>query len=94
MNRFENSPDLDQKQVTRSGKGPWLPRFGLAELMLAMVIFSVMAAAGSYLVRAHQDGRGRAVFVIFTLCAPIVLVLILSGYKQLQRWSRRSARRV
>ena len=67
---------------------PWLPRFGLAELMLAMLIFSVMGAAGSYLMRAIIRGTtsGRAVFVIFTLAAPIALVLVLSFYKILRRW--------
>ncbi len=65
---------------------PWRPRFGLAEMMLAMMIFSVMGAAGSYLRGAIKQGQGRAVFVIFTLAAPIALVLVLSFYKALRRW--------
>jgi hypothetical protein len=73
-----------------SAKPPWLPRFGLAELMLSMLIFCVMGAAGSYLMRV-REGNGRAVFVIFTLAAPIALVLVLSTYRGLRRWlARRS----
>ncbi len=72
---------------------PWLPRFGLAEMMLAMMIFSVMGAAGSYLMRAINQGQGRAVFVIFTLAAPIALVLVLSFYKALRRWLAKLSRR-
>ena len=68
-----------------SGKPPWLPRFGLAELMLTMLILCVMGAAGSYLMQTRA-GNGRAVFVIFTLAAPIALVLVLSTYKGLRRW--------
>ena len=70
-----------------SGK-PWLPQFGIAEMMLAMMIFCVMAAAGSYLRSAIQNDRGRPVFVIFTLASPIALVVILSAYTALKRWLR------
>ena len=72
--------------ATPPSRPPWRPRFGLAEMMLAMMIFSVMAASGSYLMRAINQGQGRAVFVIFTLAAPIALVLVLSFYKALRRW--------
>ena len=72
----------------RPHRPPWLPRFGLAEMMLAMMIFSVMGAAGSYLMRAINQGTtsGRAVFVIFTLAAPMALVMVLSFYATLKRW--------
>lgn len=68
---------------------PWLPKFGIAEMMLAMMIFCVMAAAGNYLwaaIRSNQGHQGRAVFVIFTLASPVALVLALSGYLALKRW--------
>ena len=65
---------------------PWLPQFGIAEMMLAMMILCVMAAAGSYLRSASENDRGRAVFVIFTLASPIALVLVLSAYTTLKRW--------
>ena len=78
-------PTADPPPTSRP---PWLPRFGLAEMMLAMMIFSVMGAAGSYLMRAinRGDGSGRPAFVIFTLAAPIALVLVLSFYRALRRW--------
>ena len=74
-----------------SGMPPWLPRFGLAEMMLTMLIFCVMGAAGSYLMQV-REGSGRAIFVIFTLASPIALVLILSTYKGLRRWLQRRPR--
>ena len=54
--------------------------------MLTMMILSVMGAAGGYLRNAIQNNNGRAVFVIFTLAAPIALVLVLSAYRSLKRW--------
>lgn len=78
-----NQPD----KINRSTQAtPWLPRFGIAEMMLAMMILCVMAAAGSYMSTAIRDGRGRAIFVIFTLASPIALVLVLSAYLGLKRW--------
>ena len=70
------------------GSGPWLPRFGIAEMMLATMILCVMAAAFSYLRSAIQNNRGRPVFVIFTLASPIALVLVLSAYIGLKKWLR------
>ena len=58
-----------------------------------MMIFSVMGAAGSYLMHTINQGQGRAVFVIFTLAAPIALVLVLSFYKALRRWLAKLSRR-
>jgi hypothetical protein len=67
---------------------PFLPRFGIAEMMLTVMILCVMGAAGGYLRGAIQNNNGRAVFVIFTLAAPIALVLVLSTYLGLKRWLR------
>jgi hypothetical protein len=55
-------------------------------MMLAMMIFCVMAAAGNYLRSAIQNDQGKAVFVIFTLASPVALVLALSAYLALKRW--------
>ena len=71
-----------------SSRQPFLPRFGIAEMMLATMIFCVMGAAGGYLRKAIQNNNGRPIFVMFTLAAPIALVLILSGYLSLKRWLR------
>ena len=73
----------------QSGK-PWLPRFGIAEMMLAMMIFCVMGAAGGYLrqASAKEDGSAMPAFVIFTLVSPIALVMVLSIYVNIKRWLR------
>ena len=67
---------------------PWLPQFGIAEMMLVMLVLCVMAAAGSYLKLAIDNNRGTSIFVIFTLASPIALVLVLSAYLSLKRWLR------
>gem|GEM_PF-5524619 len=82
--KIPNQPRPPQPSTAQ----PWLPQFGIAEMMLAMLIFCVMAAAGSYFWSAAQNGRGRAVFVIFTLASPVALVLVLSAYVSLKRWLR------
>lgn len=65
-----------------------MPQFGIAEMMMAMLIFCVMAAGGSYYRSASENGSGRAVFVIFTLASPVALVLVLSAYVALKKWLR------
>jgi len=71
--------------------GAWRPRFGLGTLMLLMLVCCVMAAAGSYLVRALRSGTSvKAFFVIFTLTAPIALLVILNLFRfVMDRLSRR-----
>lgn len=66
-----------------------LPQFGIAEIMMATMIFCVMAAAGNYLRSAIKNGQGRAVFAIFTLASPMALVLILSAYQAIKRWVKK-----
>lgn len=83
---------MDPQETTNprdpSGRQPYLPRFGIAEMMLTVMILCVMGAAGGYLRNAIENNHGRAVFVIFTLAAPIALVLVLSTYLSLKRWLR------
>ena len=81
------SPD-SSSEPTPSPRQPFLPRFGIAEMMLTVMILCVMGAAGGYLRNAFENNNGRAVFVIFTLAAPIALVLVLSMYLSLKRWLR------
>jgi len=65
---------------------PWQPRFGIGTLLLLMLVVSVMAAAGSYLVRALQGGRAfQLAFILFTLAAPLLLVVIVSLLQSLLR---------
>jgi hypothetical protein len=64
-------------------------------MMLVTLVFCVMAAAGSYLVRAVGGGDVplRPVFIIFTLAAPALVVVALSLFRQFLRWLERSGRR-
>lgn len=78
-----NSPPKQQRQTGL------LPQFGIAEIMMATMIFCVMAAAGNYLRSAIKNGQGRAVFAIFTLASPMALVLILGAYQAIKRWVKR-----
>lgn len=79
------TPDPSESTPPRQ---PFMPRFGIAEMMLTVMILCVMGAAGGYLRNAVENNNGRAVFVIFTLAAPIALVLVLSMYLSLKRWLR------
>lgn len=61
-------------------RSPWQPRFGLGALMLVMLICSVMGSAVYYLVRATEMGRHyQTAFILVTLVAPLLLVVILSN---------------
>jgi hypothetical protein len=67
------------------------PQFSIGGLLMLMVVCSVMAAAGSYLVRSLQrpGGSSRLVFVLFTLVAPIVLMIAVSLIRQATLWLNR-----
>ena len=74
-------------QANTVGAGP---RFGIFTLMLLTVVFCVMGSAGFYLLRSVQKGTSpRAVFVMFTLAAPGVLVIVMSMSRILLRWLAR-----
>ena len=48
-------------------------------ILLLMLIVSVTAACASYLVRAAEGGRAfKLAFIVFTLAAPLLLVVIVS----------------
>jgi ABC-type transport system involved in multi-copper enzyme maturation permease subunit len=68
---------------------PRRPQVSIGGLMMLMVVCSVMAAAGSYLVRSLQQptGASRLIFILFTLIAPIMLLLVVSLLRQVtRRW--------
>ena len=66
---------------------PWRPRYGLGVLMLMTLVCAVTASCGYYLVQAVQGGVAwRAVFVIFTLVAPVFLLSILSLGQTMLAW--------
>lgn len=81
-------PDRPLPEVPR----PWQPRFTIATLMLVMVVCSVMAAAGSYLMRSLQRGThgSQLTFVLFTVASPVLLLVIVSAlWKLANRFTRR-----
>jgi hypothetical protein len=63
-----------------SRQGPWQPRFSIGSLLLTMVIFAVMASAGGYLVRGMREGDRsyQLVFLLMTLAAPMLLLVLVS----------------
>ncbi len=73
---MSSEPDPSRPEVPR----PWQPRFSIGTMLLTMLVFAVMAAAGSYLVRALREGdrRFHLVFILLTLAAPMLLVVIVS----------------
>jgi hypothetical protein len=69
------------RQDNRStGPGNWQPRFSINTMLMVTFVFSVMATAGSYLVRSlSQGGRpAHLVFIMFTLSAPTLMMIVVS----------------
>lgn len=67
----------------------WQPRFGLASLMLFILVCCMMAAAGRHLVAGLSASKSaRAVFVIFVLTLPVLLLIALNAFHQLTSWLR------
>lgn len=64
------------------------PQFTIRGLLMLMVVCSVTAAAGSYLVRSLQRpvGANRLTFILFTLLAPVVLMIAVSLIRQVTLW--------
>jgi hypothetical protein len=69
-----------QDRPPSESPGPWQPRFSIATMLLTMLIFAVMASAGGYLVRALREGdrRYQLIFLLMTLAAPMLLMVLIS----------------
>ena len=64
-----------------------LPRFGIGSILLVTIVFAVMGAAMRQFVLAVQRGSSpRAVFVIFTLAAPMIVVAALGSFYRVLDW--------
>ncbi len=63
-------------------------QFGVGSLLMFMLVCSVTAAAGYYFVRSLQKpaGANRLIFILFTLVAPIVLMMVASLVRQITHW--------
>jgi len=71
---------------------PWRPRFGVGALLMVMLVCSVTGAAGYYLVRSIEDEKNRTAhltFILFTLAAPILLMVVVSAIRQIIVWLSR-----
>ena len=65
-------------------------RFGIGTLLLVMVVISVASAAASYMVRAGtSEGQQRLIFILFTLAAPVLLLVVVSFVHLLSKWFNR-----
>ena len=65
----------------------WQPRFGLGSLMLAILVCCMVATAGRYLVQALSAGTpSRAVFVIFVLTLPVLLLVCVNAIRLTVDW--------
>ena len=63
-------------------------QFGIGGLLMLMLVCSVTAAAGSYLVRSLQRpaGSSHLIFILFTLIAPVVLMIAVNLIRQATLW--------
>lgn len=62
------------------------PRFGIFSLMLVTLVFCGMATAGRYLMLSiASETSNKAVFVIFTLAAPMFMVVAINITRLLLR---------
>lgn len=70
---------------------PWRPRFGIGALLLVMLVFSVTGAAGYYLVQSlgQRERSAHLTFILFTLAAPILLMVIVSFIRRIVLWVSR-----
>ena len=75
----------DANEPTREVR-PWQPRFSMRAMLLLMLVVSVTAAGASYLVRAADAGRAsKLAFILITLAAPLLLVVLVSVARALLR---------
>jgi hypothetical protein len=103
--KFNGSkPDAGDTAVVEDQKGsssaPWGPRFGLTTLMLVTIVFCIMGTAGYHLLRTRglagalgSKTSPQAVFIIFTLAAPVLLLTALSVLRRLLGWLDRLSQR-
>lgn len=70
------------------------PSFTLPGLFIITLVASVMAAAGFYLARGIETGRQRQLaFLLFTLAAPVLLIVLVSSAVRLLNWFKRRQNR-
>jgi cytochrome c oxidase subunit IV len=79
-----------EEQISMKQQQSYRLRFGIGTLLLFMVVVSVASAAASYLVQASQSpGWQRLVFILITLAAPVVLLVLMSLMHFASKWLNR-----
>lgn len=69
------------------------PSFTFTALLVITMVASVMAAAGYYLARGIESGRQQQfAFILFTLAAPVLLIVLISTLVRLLDWVKRRDR--
>lgn len=80
----------------QSGRPPTRAQFDLSAALMLLLVASVMAGAGFYLVQSllQTDKSQRIVtqfvFILMTLAGPMVLMLVVSLARSLFEWISRS----
>jgi hypothetical protein len=82
---------MAKKKHTHRDSTTWQPRFGMRGILLLMLVVSVMATGGYYLVQSLRGERSaQLTFIIFTIAAPMIVVVVVSVMKLLlERNNRR-----
>ncbi len=82
----DDQPEIleDEPEFNR----PWRPRFGIATIMFAMSLLSVVFAMGYFMVNGDERGLlpKRFAFLFVTLAAPMLIVTILSIGREVVRY--------
>ena len=87
------SDPADKPSPPRNRSERLLPQFTIGGMLLVTFVFCVIASAGYYLARTLQGGQNaRLAFTLFTLAAPVVLVVFVSIAYSLLRPRRRRSR--
>ncbi|MHB1037803.1 MAG: hypothetical protein ACYC35_26120 [Pirellulales bacterium] len=62
-------------------------QFGLGALMLAVLLYSILAAALAGLIRpdASQPGIVQPLFILMAVAAPVGLMILISLWKSVQK---------
>lgn len=76
--------------MNRRPPQPYRLRFGIGTLLLVMIVISVASAGVSYIVQAGDNpGWQQLVFILFTLAAPVILVVLVSFVVWVTKWLNR-----
>ncbi|PQO32074.1 hypothetical protein DTL21_17690 [Bremerella cremea] len=89
----DDQPEIleDEPQFSR----PWRPRFGIATIMFATTLLSVVFVMGHLMLNGDDKGLlpKRFAFLFVTLAAPMIIVTILSIGREVLRFLQKQSAR-